>query len=98
MPFFFRSAGARETVMRRCGNSKPELRMAALTRSRASCTAVSGKPTIVKAGRPGAMSTSTSTMEPSNPTTAQLRVRASVISIPPLKRASLSKAENARSV
>ena len=65
--------------MRRCGNSKPEFLMAARTRSRASCTAVSGSPTMVKAGRPGAMSTSTSTMDPSNPTTAQLRTRASVI-------------------
>ena len=43
-PAFLRSAGARFTVMRRMGNSKPELRMAARTLSRASWTAVSGQP------------------------------------------------------
>ena len=40
-----RSAGARLTVMRLLGNSKPELTMAARTRSRASLTSVSGRPT-----------------------------------------------------
>ena len=56
------SAGARFTVMRRMGNSQPEFLMAALTRSLASWTAVSGKPTMEKEGRPGEMSTSTETM------------------------------------
>ena len=52
-PAFLRSAGARFTVIRRSGNSKPELSSAARTRSRDSCTAASGRPTIVNAGRPG---------------------------------------------
>ncbi len=38
--------------MRCCGNSKPELSTAERTRSRLSRTAVSGKPTMVKDGRP----------------------------------------------
>ena len=37
-PALRRYAGARLTVIRRCGNSKPELRIAALTRSRDSAT------------------------------------------------------------
>jgi hypothetical protein len=41
-------------VMRRAGNARPEAISAARTRSRASETALSGKPTIVKAGMPGA--------------------------------------------
>ena len=53
-PTLRRCAGARLTVMRRAGNSKPEFRIAARTRSRASRTARSASPTIVKAGRPGA--------------------------------------------
>ena len=40
-PALRRSAGARFTVMRRSGNSKPELTSAARTRSRDSCTAAS---------------------------------------------------------
>ena len=71
-PAFLRSAGARLTVIRRIGNSQPELRTAARTRSRASWTAVSGRPTIVKEGSPGEISTSTSTMNPSRPTTADV--------------------------
>ena len=49
LPSLRRSAGARLTVIRRAGNSKPELRIAERTRSRASRTAVSGNPTTVKA-------------------------------------------------
>ena len=45
-PSFLRSAGARLTVMRRIGNSQPELRIAARTRSRASWTALSARPTM----------------------------------------------------
>ena len=52
------SAGARLTVMRWCGNSKPELRIAERTRSRLSRTVASGSPTIVKWGSPNATSTS----------------------------------------
>jgi hypothetical protein len=46
------SAGARLTVRRRVGNSKPALRVAARTRSRASRMARSVRPTIVKLGSP----------------------------------------------
>ena len=67
--------------MRRSGNSKPALRMAARTRSRASCTAVSGSPTMLNAGSPLPMSTSTSTGMPSTPTTAPLRTLASVMCV-----------------
>ena len=65
--------------MRRMGNSNPEFRIAARTRSRASCTALSARPTTVKAGSPEAMSTSTSMIRPSNPITAQVCVFASTI-------------------
>jgi hypothetical protein len=41
------------------GESKPEFFMAALTRSRASSTALSGKPTIAKAFKPREISVST---------------------------------------
>jgi hypothetical protein len=44
------SAGARLTVMRRLGNSNLELISALRTRSLLSLTAVSGRPTILKAG------------------------------------------------
>ncbi len=55
------SAGARLTVMRREGNSYAELTMAARTRSRLSCTAASGRPTIVNAGAAATTSASIST-------------------------------------
>ena len=45
-------AGDRFTVMRLLGNSKLALMMAERTRSLLSLTAVSGKPTIEKAGKP----------------------------------------------
>ncbi len=51
-PSFGRSAGARLTVMRLAGKSKLEFRMALRTLSLLSFTAVSGKPTIEKAGKP----------------------------------------------
>ncbi len=41
-------------VMRRAGKAKPEAINAERTRSRASETALSGRPTMVKAGMPGA--------------------------------------------
>ncbi|MBA7690435.1 hypothetical protein ES703_98961 [subsurface metagenome] len=53
--------------------------MAALTRSFDSWTAASGKPTMVNEGKPGEISTSTSTIAPSSPTTAQLVTLASII-------------------
>jgi hypothetical protein len=52
--------------------------MAALTRSLLSLTAASGRPTVVKADTPAAMSTSTSTKKPSTPRRAPLVTRANI--------------------
>ena len=51
-PSFGTSAGARLTVMRPPGSSKPEFASAARTRSRLSFTAVAAMPTMEKPGRP----------------------------------------------
>jgi hypothetical protein len=64
-------------VIRRSGNSKPEFSNAARTRSRDSCTAVSGRPTIVNAGRPEWMSASAVTGTASTPTSENVSVLAS---------------------
>src|SRR3954451_405278 len=64
--------------MRRAGNSKPLLRMAARTRSRASRTARSPSPTIVNAGSPGRRSTSTVTRRLSTPCRANVVTWASM--------------------
>ena len=64
-PSLRRSAGARLTVMRRDGNSKAELTIAARTRSRLSWTAASGSPTMLNAGAAATTSASTSTGWPS---------------------------------
>ena len=70
-PSFGKSAGARFTVIRLAGKSAPLFLMAERTRSFASSTALSGRPTMVKDGRePDEMSTSTSTGTASKPTTA----------------------------
>jgi hypothetical protein len=58
---FLRSAGARLTVMRRAGSASPEAISAERTHSRASDTALSGRPAIANAGGPGATCTCTST-------------------------------------
>ncbi len=58
-PALRRSAGARLTVIRRGGYAKPALRSAPRIRSRASWSAASASPTIVKPGNPEATSTST---------------------------------------
>ena len=60
-PALRRSAGARLTVMRSQRELEAELRSAARTRSRASRTARSARPTIVKPAGPARMSTSTVT-------------------------------------
>ena len=52
VPSFRRRAGARFTVMRLTGNWTPQFFTAARTRSRASFTAASGRPTTSKAGSP----------------------------------------------
>lgn len=54
------SAGARLTVIRVDGKENPEFLRALLTRSLLSCIATSGRPTILKAGRPLLTSSSTS--------------------------------------
>ena len=51
-PNFGSDAGSRLTVMRRFGHVSPELTSAARTRSRASCSAVSGSPTRLRPGSP----------------------------------------------
>ena len=66
-------------MIRLVGKVQPEFRIADRTRSLASCTAISGRPTMVKEGSPGDMSTSTSTRAPSNPTMAQLFTLANMI-------------------
>ena len=72
------SAGARLTVIRRGGWTKPLLRRAPRTRSRASRRAASASPTIVKPGSPGATSTSTRTGRPSRPWSVAARTLASM--------------------
>jgi hypothetical protein len=59
--------GARLTVTRRRGHVSPLDSTAARTRSRASLHAVSGKPTMLNAGRPAETWTSTETGRPSTP-------------------------------
>ena len=75
-PILRRSAGARLTVMRRSGNSKPEFTSADRTRSRASRTALSASPTTVNAGRPWRMSASTQTRRLATPSRAKVEMRA----------------------
>src|SRR5262245_55838015 len=71
------SAGARFAVMRRSGYWSPLFLMAARTRSRASLTAVLGKPTRKKFGKPWwPRSTWTSTRRPSRPSTAAVLIEA----------------------
>jgi hypothetical protein len=59
--------GARLIVTRWSGHDVPELTTAARTRSRASLTIVSARPTTTVAGMPLLMSTSTSTGRPASP-------------------------------
>ena len=69
-PCFGRCAGSRLTVSRCCGHRSPELTTAALTRSRDSVKAVSGRPDTTRRGSPGATSASTVTASPMTPTSA----------------------------
>ena len=61
--------------MRRAGSASPEAISAERTRSRASETALSGKPTMAKAGKPGATCTCTSTARASIPSKATVETR-----------------------
>ena len=76
-PDFGIPAGDRFTVMRWSSTSNPHDSNAARTRSRASRTDVSSRPTRVKATRPDPAYVSTSTRCPSIPTTLMEYVRAS---------------------
>ena len=78
MPALRRKAGARFAVIRRWGKSYPELRIADRARSRDSRTAASPSPTIVNAGSPWRMSTSTHTIRGSTPSMANVATRASI--------------------
>ena len=71
------SAGARFTVIRSIGNSRPTLWIAARTRSRLSRTVESGRPTVVNDGKPAVTSTSTKTVAASTPESVAERTRAS---------------------
>ncbi len=75
LPSFGRSAGAMLTVMRRAGSASPDASSAARTRSRASDTALSGSPTTLNAGSPGATCTCTSTARASMPSNATVDTR-----------------------
>ena len=77
LPRLGRLAGESPTVIFRCGHSSPLLTIAARIRSRASRSAVSGRPTRIMPTRPFAMSASTSTTWPVTPTKATEYVRAS---------------------
>lgn len=66
-PAFRRCAGDRFTVMRVCGHGSPLATIADRTRSRASWIEGSGKPTMLHAGNPGLIDTSTSMGCPSIP-------------------------------
>ena len=74
-----RSAGDRLTVMRPSGIRKPQLTIAARTRSLLSFTTASGKPTIAKRGRPLPRWTSTRTSGASMPCCARLKTVAIAI-------------------
>ena len=77
-PALRRSAGARFAVIRRCGNSKPLLTIAARTRSRDSRTAASGRPTSANDGSPRRTSASTRTSRASTPSRLKVRAIASI--------------------
>ena len=66
------------TVSRFCGNSRPQLRTAALTLSRDSRTARSGSPTSVNAASPRRTSTSTVTSWLATPSRAKVATQASI--------------------
>ena len=69
-------------VMRRAGSARPDAINAERTRSRASETALSGRPTIWKAGNPGAICTCTSTGRTSMPSNATVETRWTIWSLP----------------
>src|SRR3989304_7344875 len=83
-PDFGKSAGAKFTVNRRSAILADEFLIAARTRSFDSSTALSGKPTILKAGKPEEISASTSIGKASSPTTDAAKIFATAIFSPNL--------------
>ena len=81
-PSLGRSAGARFTVTRFCGMDRPEACRAEATRSRASLTALSGRPTIWNVPLPGATITCTSTGTARTPWNATVATRLTIV-LPP---------------
>lgn len=77
-PILGTSPGARFAVIRLAGNSYPELRIAACTRSRASRTDASPRPITENVGRPLRTSTSTHTARASSPINANVRAQATM--------------------
>src|SRR4051812_41741298 len=90
------SAGARFTVIRRGGSAKPSAERAARTRSRDSATALSGRPTIVKAGSPAAIVTWVSISPTSTPRNATVRTRATMFRPVPYARRQGRRGERGR--
>src|SRR5262249_23431175 len=78
LPAFGRSAGARFTTTFLPGSGNPTKRSADRMRSRLSFTAASGRPTMVRPGRPAPTAVSTTTARPSRPTRAAEYARATV--------------------
>ena len=99
-PSFRISAGAKFTVIRLVGNVRPAFLIAAITRSRLSFTALSGKPTTENEGSRREISASICTIYASIPSVAQLNTRAVIkTSLPErnqLKEAIESGKERAR--
>jgi hypothetical protein len=88
-------------VMRRAGKASPEAISAEHTRSRASETALSGRPTMAKTGMPGATCTCTSTGRTSMPSKATVATRWTILALLSqalLSQALLSQAHSAQSL
>ena len=83
LPVLRSVAGESASTTRSFGHVRPELTTAARTRSRDSCSAVSGSPTRCTPGSPPPMSASISTTWPSTPRSATDHARASPIRTPP---------------
>ena len=78
LPSFGKSAGDRLIVMRLGGSARPIAASAARTRSRLSATALSGRPTMMKAGSPEESCTCTSTARASSPRYATVATVAAI--------------------
>jgi len=87
-PFLGQVGRRKIDVIRRAGSASPDATRAARTRSRASDTALSGRPTTLNAGSPGATWTWTSTARASMPSNATVATRWTMPA--PASRTSLS--------